>query len=103
TTPSSTPTPPLSLHAALPIYHRRQWPDYRDPCGSKSGLRNFSIYRSCRGKHTAGAALRRERTIGSGAARHYCRPHCESRIAAERSEEHTSELQSRVDLVCRLL
>src|SRR5438105_9808438 len=26
-----------------------------------------------------------------------------SRFAAERSEEHTSELQSRVDLVCRLL
>src|SRR6266536_4549005 len=26
-----------------------------------------------------------------------------TRAAAERSEEHTSELQSRVDLVCRLL
>src|SRR5207247_4405780 len=30
-------------------------------------------------------------------------PICTSRLRLERSEEHTSELQSRVDLVCRLL
>src|SRR5699024_12538606 len=33
-----------------------------------------------------------------------CKPTCESPISPSiRSEEHTSELQSRVDLVCRLL
>src|SRR6266536_1263540 len=35
-----------------------------------------------------------------------CSPRCNaaaSRRRADRSEEHTSELQSRVDLVCRLL
>src|SRR5207247_5714731 len=30
-------------------------------------------------------------------------PGCEAREHRSRSEEHTSELQSRVDLVCRLL
>src|SRR6266536_6492414 len=30
-----------------------------------------------------------------------CQPHCNG--SRSRSEEHTSELQSRVDLVCRLL
>src|SRR2546421_2295472 len=31
------------------------------------------------------------------------RPNCDVRNAPKRSEEHTSELQSRSDLVCRLL
>src|SRR5438105_6699421 len=30
-------------------------------------------------------------------------PNCPDYVMKERSEEHTSELQSRVDLVCRLL
>src|SRR5207247_5450818 len=38
----------------------------------------------------------RRRIKGSGRAR-------ESRLRNPRSEEHTSELQSRVDIVCRLL
>src|SRR5437588_5833403 len=32
-----------------------------------------------------------------------CRPSCRSRPRSWRSEEHTSELQSHSDLVCRLL
>src|SRR5699024_12696570 len=32
-----------------------------------------------------------------------CRTHCERRRHQPRSDEHTSELQSRFDLVCRLL
>src|SRR5207249_8138633 len=37
--------------------------------------------------------------------RRYCRSHDQSRLGTSymRSEEHTSELQSRFDLVCRLL
>src|SRR5438132_10205734 len=33
----------------------------------------------------------------------YCRGHREKAVLAKRSEEHTSELQSHSDLVCRLL
>src|SRR2546430_4780649 len=36
-------------------------------------------------------------------ARHVHRPHIRARIALDRSEEHTSELQSQSNLVCRLL
>src|SRR6266496_6785986 len=39
---------------------------------------------------------------GRAAARHRCWP-CSRAAAGRRSEEHTSELQSRRDLVCRLL
>src|SRR5687768_17760133 len=40
----------------------------------------------------------------SGSGRHCCRPTtCSTRIATSRSEEYTSELQSRLHLVCRLL
>src|SRR5438105_8158271 len=51
-----------------------------------------------RGAGDAESATRAEVALGLAAAR--AGRHAE---AAERSEEHTSELQSRVDLVCRLL
>src|SRR5438105_10515271 len=38
-----------------------------------------------------------------GSEHHQGRPRRDRERRAERSEEHTSELQSRVDLVCRLL
>src|SRR2546426_9250167 len=63
----------LSLHDALPIYHRRD----------RRGLP-----RSGRSRDQHQAA----RTVGE-------RPHHDG----ERSEEHTSELQSPCNLVCRLL
>src|SRR5438874_10191452 len=45
-------------------------------------------------------SLRRD--SGGGAARAVIAPHRRARLC-HRSEEHTSELQSRRDLVCRLL
>src|SRR5436309_11310981 len=41
--------------------------------------------------------------FGSGAPRIYPRPAAKAETAVNRSEEHTSELQSRENLVCRLL
>src|SRR5207247_6588169 len=47
------------------------------------------------GAHSAGFAIRSPRGMGE--------PHDYAPRSSQRSEEHTSELQSRVDLVCRLL
>src|SRR2546429_7208420 len=69
----------LSLHDALPIFHAAG-------CGVGSGPRpregvNYFI-RKTHGRHTEESP---------------------QRSATSRSEEHTSELQSRLHLVCRLL
>src|SRR5206468_10929475 len=85
-----TPSPhtyTLSLHDALPIFRRR-------PSQPLSRRRRFrQCVRSSRGqaprRHSA-----RNSTPAWSKARLQCFP---------RSEEHTSELQSRSDLVCRLL
>src|SRR5690349_23189834 len=58
----------------------------------------FDIY-SCR---TDGTDLRLEVTGGSNENPHWS-PDGRHLVFASRSEEHTSELQSRRDLVCRLL
>src|SRR2546429_3762690 len=63
----------LSLHDALPIFR---------------SARSYSPSRRCK------VALTKWTTASFGASR---------RIRAIRSEEHTSELQSRLHLVCRLL
>src|SRR5699024_11495197 len=44
-----------------------------------------------------------DRRSGAPPARPRAAPRCRGRRCAARSEEHTSELQSRFDLVCRLL
>src|SRR5690349_22129731 len=43
------------------------------------------------------------RAIASAYGRQPWKPHCSHCVCGNRSEEHTSELQSRRDLVCRLL
>src|SRR3712207_7021326 len=79
----------LSLHDALPIY-------FRSPKGSAAA-------RSSNRRHSSGssyfstlASALRPRITGIPGAEPYD-------ISASRSEEHTSELQSRQYLVCRLL
>src|SRR5256885_6596337 len=64
----------LSLHDALPIYRKSPWP------GKFRGIQ---------------AALQRFRET--------CKGKTSSRRGFLRSEEHTSELQSPCNLVCRLL
>src|SRR5262249_58448744 len=76
---------PLSLHDALPISVGRQQPE-RVPTLRPPRVRDL-------------AALEHDvvdRAVGQAAA------HCEAALSA-RSEEHTSELQSLTNLVCRLL
>src|SRR2546429_4711090 len=75
----------LSLHDALPIYDTGSTPASSFPAGlptQRSALCEFAM----RSRHRAD-----QRT----------RPH--RKFAKSRSEEHTSELQSRLHLVCRLL
>src|SRR5206468_5339897 len=95
--PAVPSTSTLSLHDALPIYLARFGADIAlETCcfhGTSTVL----------GRHVAELLQhplgeRRHREVGGrhGADRPRPGPH-------ERSEEHTSELQSRSDLVCRLL
>src|SRR5690606_40602888 len=95
-------TATLSLHGALPICRR-------DGRHATDGGRGFvRIDRRCRFRRLRLVAL--DRLLG-GEGR--CAPdavegfgelrHLAERLPAVRSEEHTSELQSRENLVCRLL
>src|SRR5690349_22418908 len=87
TAPTTTQTYTLSLHDALPIFVRRPNPPLTCACRPRrtmARLGSASMKSSAAG--LAGFCL-----LLLGAT------------AWARSEEHTSELQSRRDLVCRLL
>src|SRR5690606_40259925 len=90
---------PLSLHAALPISTSLGEQAERLPRGppSHAGWRADATRpcrRGCFAGEPQGETLR-GRTAADGVA--------ETHLPAPRSEEHTSELQSRENLVCRLL
>src|SRR5690606_40838940 len=94
---SHHPAPPepstLSLHDALPIWDRR-----RSPPRPASAVRAPA---TC-----GGAARRRAARASAGWRGPAPAPACDRRRGCShraRSEEHTSELQSRENLVCRLL
>src|SRR5690606_41010870 len=92
--PPPTPTPPLALHAALPTCPEPPRsscsPRMADPAASTASPApagenldspDFSAHRTSRSRRCSSRA----------------------RQIPARSEEHTSELQSRENLVCRLL
>src|SRR5690349_24237489 len=81
TPPTETYT--LSLHDALPIFGSQMYRDAR--CRSRSDWCRLDL--NCR--RASPRALPKSQASGD--------------LALARSEEHTSELQSRRDLVCRLL
>src|SRR5260370_27135211 len=92
----------LSLHDALPIWsvHRSHPPEAGQVRGRRRrhrvpgrGRRTVSRSASEAAPLPRGAEVRARRRDGIGLRR---RPH-------RRSEEHTSELQSHLNLVCRLL
>src|SRR5690606_41736297 len=101
-TPSLSQPHTLSLHAALPIYCRQS----RYFWGKDDGLYHItlplstlllllaSISFASEAKNTKPAA-----PIKSASPKSPFDP----KVLLERSEEHTSELQSRENLVCRLL
>src|SRR5438067_4655096 len=81
----------LSLHDALPIFSSSR---------KKSTIKAGKTVR-CRERR-----IQKQRASPTSSCRGpgwRCRPSEWSRSSTSRSEEHTSELQSRFDLVCRLL
>src|SRR5207247_10221774 len=83
----------LSLHDALPIYlHFARFRERRRERSAEGMQLFFPRHLFDRDGDVDWAATMRDTAV--------LEPH---HLAAQRSEEHTSELQSRVDLVCRLL
>src|SRR5204862_6212215 len=89
TDPATTDIYTLSLHDALPISHRH--PDHGSPRPHAPGRLSDALLRLL---HLRDGGL--PPVPGSAGRRH-------ASADPLRSEEHTSELQSRRDLVCRLL
>src|SRR5206468_12393112 len=100
--PYSTASSPLSLHDALPISTRGRHsgsPDGRGLRLRREGPASSGRPPGAHGPVSCSAALHHPFFIR--APRSGLR--LEGRLSGNRSEEHTSELQSRSDLVCRLL
>src|SRR5206468_11127696 len=97
---STTDTYPLSLHDALPIYPRLAHSVERrgDPPGQGEQKHGQPECLPA-GEGAEDLELRLEALAGDPDAP----VRWESEQKMDRSEEHTSELQSRSDLVCRLL
>src|SRR5206468_6482135 len=83
--PSPTTISTLSLHDALPIYP------------GPANLATLVL------EHNQQIRRHRHPFPGDEERQRGARDHGEGEAGHERSEEHTSELQSRSDLVCRLL
>src|SRR5207247_9881124 len=94
---------PLSLHDALPIWNRLLNQLTADACGRRvvagpeeaTALGNVLVQARALGDLPRGVAIRDVARASATLS--------EFLPVTVRSEEHTSELQSRVDLVCRLL
>src|SRR5207302_8996178 len=98
--PQSTQSHTLSLHDALPILIESV--PRGSVSGSAPGLYSEAVLRSSPSSFTACAASRGGRTtVTVQTAADATLP--ETPPSNARSEEHTSELQSRENLVCRLL
>src|SRR5207249_11351017 len=97
------PTPP-TLFPYTTLFRSPQWPrPQHDRLQHRGRARAIDCARDHAGNHAAVAARREFRAFrGRGERAHSRRWLYADRISA-RSEEHTSELQSRFDIVCRLL
>src|SRR5690606_42073139 len=98
TDPTTTPIYPLSLHDALPIFlhpcrveHGHHCVDQREFALVRNGGRFRGMIIAHQDEHAAQPGRPRGVAVTESIAR------------TVRSEEHTSELQSRENLVCRLL
>src|SRR5699024_12817837 len=101
---STAPSPPqiytLSLHDALPISPPQSTPKRRSRISRPRSPTSPNCRRAERlpgGQRGVGGS---NRGVGEG---RWTAPKRVARNSFRRSEEHTSELQSRFDLVCRLL
>src|SRR5699024_12174882 len=94
---TTSPRPALSLHDALPIYHRR---GHEHRIGHRPAVDlDVTDQRTDAHSHREQVEHRLEEP---GDERAPVGPRGRE-VAFDRSEEHTSELQSRFDIVCRLL
>src|SRR5690606_41434935 len=94
--PTTPTTSTLSLHDALPIYS----------CHGDASTRNSTAARRSAPAASASGRPRCGRAPGGAPAPRRSRNDIspsKNRKRSPRSEEHTSELQSRENLVCRLL
>src|SRR5688572_32090661 len=91
------PTSTLSLHDALPISPDNSFFDVRDWMRLSINDNGQAEWAVLRGPHESSGVIESE------AERQARNELTRARAAAERSEEHTSELQSQSNLVCRLL
>src|SRR5690606_41870501 len=91
----STEIPTLSLHDALPIFWNALVLARWRQNGAHRRLDLRCVVRTCRHRRA-----HRAHPLASGGGRRGRRPDL---AGVDRSEEHTSELQSREKLVCRLL
>src|SRR5207248_8293126 len=89
TPPPPSPTSPLSLHDALPISRRQLRSGTGWATAARAGDRRARHRQELARRHLSGPIANWADAIGPERCR--------------RSEEHTSELQSPYDLVCRLL
>src|SRR5690606_42088913 len=100
TDPPTPRTCPLSLHDALPISIRQVAPVLPFRRSARAGHQLF--HRPGGGGHAEAGGHHHHRAEAAGAVQLHALAH-EALALAYRSEEHTSELQSRENLVCRLL
>src|SRR5207253_8097612 len=99
--PTSSITPsPLSLHDALPISANRSHPPLSGKTGALQRIANGCGRRGWKQRSRSAPASSSTPTSRRPNSRGCCNT---SLVAEKRSEEHTSELQSRGHLVCRLL
>src|SRR5206468_4934145 len=96
TTPAPPPTPPLPLHDALPISDANAL----ERLGAAQRIADRHLLRRRHDQRAVEPYDLREGQLRVAGPR---RQVDEKIIQLARSEEHTSELQSRSDLVCRLL
>src|SRR5207237_5694686 len=103
TTPTTSPLPPLSLHDALPIWSWRrkdnnQWLTYRELAEQLPAYARDMGF-----THIEFLPVSEHPFDGSWGYQPTGLFAPTSRFGSPRSEEHTSELQSHLNLVCRLL
>src|SRR5690606_39684083 len=101
--PPATPTPPLPLHDALPIYPHPPVLVPLPPVAHRVGAQIDVVHEQVPdlGQPRPGGAVQPDDRLVSH--RQELPAPARRQQRGGRSEEHTSELQSRENLVCRLL
>src|SRR5207249_9648696 len=98
--PAATQIYPLSLHDALPISFAQGHPMFANASVGLNVATLSPTYQLIMGMPGGSSAIEIAGRLGMNEE---LLDHAVRLVNTQRSEEHTSELQSRFDLVCRLL